>query len=195
MSLKDYFKTDDPGERDLCAVICIDQRSGYGAKSPVNRTLSKIQEALRKEADPETGGSYSSVREAFVYENEVSIGVKPFETIGRDTPVYFVENYYKVEHNLAHVLFMGLLLLEKARKEEKVPTAKRLYLVTDRKFTWPEVNRIIVGDEDEEGAEISILPRFSDICDETIMYLYKTEQAGDVKLEKLFTDVHIIEGE
>ena len=192
MSLKDYFKAADPGKTDLCAVICIDQKTGYGAESPINRALSKIQDDLRKEADPEGGGSYGSVREAFVYKNEQSLDVEPFERIDQSTPYFSIENYSEVEHNLAHVLFMGLVLLEKARREEKVPTAKRLYLVTDRKFTRQEVNRIIFEDEEGESKEISILPRFSDICDEAVMYLYKTERAGDSRLEKLFTEVHII---
>ena len=193
MLQKDHVSTVKSRKKDLCAVICIDQEPGYGTQSPVNRILSEIQNDLRKEANREGKGSYGSVRLAFVYKNEVSLAVKPFETISQNTPVYFMDNFRRVENNAAHVLFMGLVLLEKARQEEQVSTVKRLYFVTDREFTRLEVNRIIV--EDEEGAEISILPRFSDICDETIMYLYKTKQAGDVKLEKLFTDVHIIEGE
>lgn len=204
MPLKDYDRWTERENCDLSAVICICQKSGYGAKSPVNRALSRIQQDLRKMAEKDGEESYNSVRVAFVYENEVSLGVKPFEVIDENTQISFMESYGRTEHNLAHVLFMGLILLEEAAREEEVPSIKRLYLVTDRRFPRREVNRILADEEDgEENPEANfredaedpgslIIPRFADIYNETGMYLYKTRQAGDQKLEKLFTEVHII---
>lgn len=105
--------------------------------------------------------------------------VREFESIDKDTPFCYKEPCIGKDHNIAHILLMGLILLQELQNKEK-RGEYRLYLLTDEKFNRLQVNQIVY----EHGSEIRIHPMFENLVYKPI--LVKTEQAGGDILEEYF---------
>lgn len=171
MALSDYMEEFQIEKRKLYVAICIDQAPGYGKNSPVNRMLEELVGQLKRERM-----DYESIEVAYVYETEGMMDVKDFASLTEESLVWYKEPCIRMEnHNLNHVFFMGMALLE--RVEKLYDTAeKRLYFVTDEKFE--RVNQIAC--ETEKGLKAN--PRFAGMDVEII--LVREENAGGDLLDK-----------
>lgn len=153
MSVEDFNEEFHISDRKLKAVICIYHNLGFATRSPINQMLESIDIELKKELL-----RYEEVQAAYVYETPL-LDVRPFEPIREDAPVYYKEPCEPNEtHNLMHVLFMGLALLEQQHKNDN-DTEYRVYLVTDERFRRIYVNQIIQNRE----TELVLHPRFADL--------------------------------
>lgn len=158
----------------LNVVICIYHTiEGYG-KSSINKILEQVQLELKEECE-----KYEDVKVAYVYETPSLLDVKKFEKLEKQTPIYYKKLYSneKMIHNLAHIWFMGLALLEQQVCDEKQGVENRIYLITDEQFKRVETNQLVF----EQNGELMLHPRFAALKFKPI--LIKTEQAGGDLLE------------
>lgn len=176
----DYREAFPIGNRNLNAVICIYQRMGYFGKSKINEMLEEIQADLKKKLS-----CYEEVRVSFVYEAPL-LAVKPFEKLTEETPVYYQRLCEGEEiHNLAHVMFMGLALLE--RQKDMKTDENLVYLLTDEQhFDMVQVQELVYLDQ---SGNVKINPRFAQIPFTPI--LYKTGSVGKSMLENFFKETRV----
>ena len=182
MSL-DIYKSVSREKGNMNAVICVYQIQGAAAQSKINRLLLEVQKELRDELE-----KYDRIKVSYVYENMHTTSVKPFTELKEDSPIIYKESYESTVHNLAHVLIMGLTLLERERKPF---TENRLYLLTDEtgEYKRVQINQIICQKSGESGNKVQINPRFSGICNG--MYLYTTTEKNCHELRKIFDRVKV----
>ena len=184
MPLQDYVHGFSALKNRLNVVICIYQKPGQCLRSPVNRFLEYVQNALKKEFD-----NYREIQIAYVYENPSTLGVKPFERLITNTPIYYKEPYEKYKpHDISHVVQMGLALLRQKcaedGKEEK-NRENRLILISDDYFEDSQTKKIFYEKEDT----ICLNPCFSDLSVDFYLYLAnQSEEAEKMgRLEKFFS--------
>lgn len=185
MALKDFEDAFWIENSCLNVVICIYNKLGARKKTDddevqdrLNQTLEVIQQKLKAELP-----DYEEIKIAYVYEAPL-LTVRPFEVLREDSPVIYKRPCSQKGgiHDLAQVLFMGLVLLEQ-NSANMDDVQNRLYLVTDERFERKYVNELVFGDK-EDGA-IRWNPRFSQLNVKS--YLYKTANgAGGDILEEIF---------
>lgn len=174
MAVREYEEY-QTGSKGLHAILCIYQKPGYGGASPVNHMLEEIQLSLHRECR-----EGRRIRIAFVFENPSYLDARAFEDIDEGTPVFYKEvNDHLEVHSVAHVLFMGLAMLEQLR--DAADSENRLYLITDEKFDRVQSNQVVYRSGD---GSVKLHPRFGGL--EIHPILYKTEQAGGGVLEEFF---------
>lgn len=174
----DYTEAFPLGNRKLNVVICIYQKMGYSRKNRINEMLEAIQTDLKKKLT-----CYEKVQTAYVYEAPL-LTVKKFEKLTEETPVYYQRPCEGEEiHSLAHVMFMGLALLEQLQNLNT--EENQLYLVTDEQnFDMVQVQELVYTDR---WGNVKLNPRFSHISFTPI--LYKAGSTGNGMLEKFFKEI------
>lgn len=179
----DRYRSISDAKGNMNVVICVYQVQGAATESKINRILFDVQQELQKELE-----FYSKIKTSYVYENKSTTSVKPFEELTKDSPIIYKESYEKTVHNLAHVLIMGLTLLE---REQEPFTENRLYLLTDetRQYERVQINQIICKESGASGNNAKINPRFNGICHR--MYLYTTSEENCSELRKIFNIVRV----
>lgn len=175
MSLKQFDKEFHVEKKSLNVVICIYHTVGLHRESVMNKMLEEVQLELKEERD-----AYQEIQVAYVYETESLLDVKSFQKLETETPIYYKEPCasHKMNHNLAHVWFMALALLEKQANKMESKAENRLYFLTDEKFSRVEVNQIF----EKKDGNVMIHPRFSKLS--FIPFLKKTKHAGGDLLEE-----------
>lgn len=175
MSLKQFDKEFHVKKKPLNVVICIYHTVGLHRESVINKMLEEVQLGLKEECN-----AYQEIQVAYVYETLSLLDVKQFQKLKKETPIYYKEpcGSHKMMHNLAHVWFMALAVLEKQVNKMDCETENRLYFLTDEKFSRVEVNQLFV----EENGKLMIHPRFSKLS--FIPFLKKTKHAGGDLLEQ-----------
>lgn len=171
MSIRDYEEELRSVKRDLNAVICVFQKPGNSRRRPVNRMLETIIDGLRSELP-----DYKSIRTAYVYETRGLQNCIPFQPLTAGTEPYYMEPVREAaDHDLDHVFFLGMALLEKAQSINGGEC--RLYLVTDDRFGF--ASEICLRDE----GTVNLNPRFAHL--NTTIYIYRSENAGGAEIEQV----------
>lgn len=173
MSLRDFKEEFHVKDRTLYAVICISHELKWEIQSPVNHMLKRIETELEGELE-----HYQEVQTAYVYESPL-LEVREFQAMEKNSPFIYKEPCVGKYHNLPHIFFMGMVLLQELQKNNK-EGEYRLYLVTDEKFHQSQVRQIVY----EQGNEIRLSSVFEDLDFKPV--LFKTAGAGGDILETYF---------
>lgn len=170
MQLELFSEEFPVNDQKLNIVVCIFQKDiSMSDQSPLNQMLEELQIELKNALD-----EYSEIELAFVFEDK-ALGIRGFEKLERNTPVYYKEP--DKTYNLAHIWLMGMALLEQKQQEEEpgFVIENRLYLVTDAKLPQDKVRCIV----EVEGDVLRMNSRFEKL--DFIPFLWKSKEAdGDV---------------
>lgn len=151
MALKDYTTEIRIKKRKLYVALCVYIKKGRACRSPVNEMIEIVISDLKKELM-----DYEEIRIAYVFETDGLQGCVPFERMTAETMPYYTEpKKDSSDHNLDHVFFMSMALLEDQNREERGEC--RLYLITDEKIERSNEIQWM-----EEGNTI-MNPRFEDL--------------------------------
>lgn len=182
MSIRDYEYELRSDMRDLNAVICVYQKPGTSGRSPINAGLEAVIAELKREIP-----DYKVIQVAYVYETKGLQNCIPFEQLTSGTEPYYMEPIREVpDHNLDHVLFMGMAMLEQKKRINGGEC--RLYLVTDDRFksgnevVWHEDGMPVMNPKLNELNAAIIIVKQERTGGEEIEQVVENQLAGKVRM-------------